>query len=175
MTFSGLLNVLDGVASAEERLLFMTTNHIQRLDPALVRPGRVDMVELIDNCTGHQAEKMFEKFFPDQDRLEAAKRFGYEVSELQVPVSMAALQGYFLQHKDDMTGALTHINDFRKELTERSDRTRLEPNLSDAISDEERRNAAVRHAKRGALTADQVDNMVFNPQSGWENNISKSS
>ena len=31
VTFSGLLNALDGVASAEGRLLFMTTNHVHRL------------------------------------------------------------------------------------------------------------------------------------------------
>ena len=30
---------LDGVAAGEERMLFMTTNHIERLDPALIRPG----------------------------------------------------------------------------------------------------------------------------------------
>ena len=41
MTLSGLLNALDGVTSGESaRLLFMTTNHADRLDPALVRPGR---------------------------------------------------------------------------------------------------------------------------------------
>jgi chaperone BCS1 len=43
ITFSGLLNAIDGVASQEGHLLFMTTNHIERLDPALIRPGRVDM------------------------------------------------------------------------------------------------------------------------------------
>ena len=37
VTFSGLLNTLDGVASSEERLIFMTTNHLERLDPALIR------------------------------------------------------------------------------------------------------------------------------------------
>lgn len=47
VTFSGLLNCLDGVASAEARILFMTTNYLERLDPALVRPGRVDMKEYI--------------------------------------------------------------------------------------------------------------------------------
>ncbi len=36
VTFSGLLNMLDGVASTEERIVFMTTNHVERLDPALV-------------------------------------------------------------------------------------------------------------------------------------------
>lgn len=47
VSLSTLLNVLDGLASSEGRLLIMTTNHIERLDPALIRPGRVDMkVEL---------------------------------------------------------------------------------------------------------------------------------
>lgn len=43
ISLSALLNIIDGVASAEGRLLVMTTNHIERLDKALRRPGRVDM------------------------------------------------------------------------------------------------------------------------------------
>lgn len=31
LTFSGLLNALDGVASTEGRIIFMTTNHIEKL------------------------------------------------------------------------------------------------------------------------------------------------
>ncbi|KAK0624757.1 putative mitochondrial chaperone bcs1 [Bombardia bombarda] len=42
VSLSVLLNALDGVASQEGRVLIMTTNHIERLDPALIRPGRVD-------------------------------------------------------------------------------------------------------------------------------------
>lgn len=42
VTFSGLLNALDGAAAQEGRLLFMTTNHIEKLDSALIRPGRCD-------------------------------------------------------------------------------------------------------------------------------------
>ena len=40
---AGLLNAIDGVAAQEGRMLFMTTNFIERLDAALIRPGRVDM------------------------------------------------------------------------------------------------------------------------------------
>ncbi|CAI0648820.1 unnamed protein product [Colletotrichum noveboracense] len=43
LSLSGLLNVLDGVASQEGRVLIMTTNHIEHLDNALIRPGRVDV------------------------------------------------------------------------------------------------------------------------------------
>ncbi|KAK2734870.1 hypothetical protein FQN57_001433 [Myotisia sp. PD_48] len=43
ITLSTLLNTIDGVASSEGRILIMTTNHEEDLDPALLRPGRVDM------------------------------------------------------------------------------------------------------------------------------------
>merc|ERR1740120_133604 len=43
LTFSGVLNALDGVAGQEGKIVVMTTNHPEKLDPALVRPGRVDM------------------------------------------------------------------------------------------------------------------------------------
>ena len=37
-----VLNAIDGVGSHEGQILIMTTNHITRLDEALIRPGRVD-------------------------------------------------------------------------------------------------------------------------------------
>ncbi|KAH8805657.1 BCS1 N terminal-domain-containing protein [Xylogone sp. PMI_703] len=43
ISLSALLNCLDGVAAAEGRVLVMTTNHVEKLDKALIRPGRVDM------------------------------------------------------------------------------------------------------------------------------------
>ncbi|OLN85088.1 putative mitochondrial chaperone BCS1-B 2 [Colletotrichum chlorophyti] len=44
LSLSGLLNILDGVASQEGRVLIMTTNHVEKLDKALIRPGRVDLI-----------------------------------------------------------------------------------------------------------------------------------
>ncbi|KAJ5729609.1 uncharacterized protein N7483_004117 [Penicillium malachiteum] len=43
ISLSGLLNVIDGVAASEGRILVMTSNHPEKLDAALLRPGRVDM------------------------------------------------------------------------------------------------------------------------------------
>ncbi len=42
LTFSGFLNAIDGVRSQEGRIIIMTTNYKEKLDPALLRPGRVD-------------------------------------------------------------------------------------------------------------------------------------
>jgi chaperone BCS1 len=45
VTLSGLLNFVDGLwsTSGEERIIIFTTNYKERLDPALLRPGRMDM------------------------------------------------------------------------------------------------------------------------------------
>ncbi|KAG6899496.1 hypothetical protein C0993_009718 [Termitomyces sp. T159_Od127] len=71
LSLSGLLNALDGVAAAEGRLLFATTNHLDRLDPALSRPGRMDVWIEFKNASKWQAEALFRNFFPStEDELE---------------------------------------------------------------------------------------------------------
>ena len=50
--------------TAFARLLFATTNHIERLDPALSRPGRMDVWVNFTNATKWQAEGIFKCFFP---------------------------------------------------------------------------------------------------------------
>ena len=51
-------------ASGDGRLLFATTNHIERLDPALSRPGRMDVWVNFKHATKWQAEGIFKCFFP---------------------------------------------------------------------------------------------------------------
>lgn len=67
VTFSGLLNALDGVASQQGRITIMTTNHIEKLDPALIRPGRCDVVQEIPHASPLQIRRMFRRFFPEAD------------------------------------------------------------------------------------------------------------
>ncbi|KAF7792973.1 hypothetical protein EIP86_004078 [Pleurotus ostreatoroseus] len=113
VTFSGFLNALDGVASGEERIIFMTTNHLERLDPALIRPGRVDLPVLIDDATPAQAKKLFTRFYghiegesqawEDLDEHELSdlgERIEKQVSKAMSEgkrISMAALQGLFIR------------------------------------------------------------------------------
>ena len=85
LTLSGLLNALDGVAAAEGRILFAyvlplagyptvliyhwlsTTNHLEQLDPALCRPGRMDVWIEFKNASKFQAGHLFRNFFPSAD------------------------------------------------------------------------------------------------------------
>ncbi|KAF8163917.1 P-loop containing nucleoside triphosphate hydrolase protein [Mycena galopus ATCC 62051] len=65
VTLSGLLNVIDGVGSDDGKLFIATTNYIDRLDPALLRPGRIDLKVPYGLATAHQARALFLRFFPE--------------------------------------------------------------------------------------------------------------
>jgi chaperone BCS1 len=58
VSFSGLLNAIDGVASQEGRMFFMTTNYPDRLDAALVRPGRCDVKVELNYASQHQVREV---------------------------------------------------------------------------------------------------------------------
>ncbi|KAJ2476636.1 Complex III assembly protein translocase and chaperone, partial [Coemansia sp. RSA 2052] len=105
VTFSGLLNALDGVASSDERIIFMTTNHIERLDPALIRPGRVDTKVFFGNATPHQIRKMFTRFY-GSEHANLAQKFACALEGHAV--STAQLQGHFVVHKRDAQTAVDH-------------------------------------------------------------------
>jgi chaperone BCS1 len=64
LSLSGLLNSLDSIQASEGRILFATTNHLERLDPALSRPGRMDVWVEFKNASKYQAEGLFRNFFP---------------------------------------------------------------------------------------------------------------
>ncbi|TNN68539.1 Mitochondrial chaperone BCS1 [Liparis tanakae] len=108
LTFSGLLNALDGVASSEARIVFMTTNFIDRLDPALIRPGRVDLKQYIGNCTRQQLAQMFRRFYPDEPASDG-ERFAERALAAHSEVSAALVQGHFLLHKRDPAGAVDNV------------------------------------------------------------------
>lgn len=63
VTLSGLLNALDGVGAQEGRILITTTNKYRVLDPALVRPGRLDVHLEFKNASKYQAKELFSRFY----------------------------------------------------------------------------------------------------------------
>jgi hypothetical protein len=72
VTFSGLLNALDGVGAAENAIVIMTTNHPEKLDPALIRPGRVDRRFVFSDPDNARIAAHYLKFFPKETRLSEA-------------------------------------------------------------------------------------------------------
>ena len=69
ITLSAMLNAIDGMESNEGRLLFLTTNALQDLDAALIRPGRVDLFIEYKKARPSHAEELFNIFYSPSTRL----------------------------------------------------------------------------------------------------------
>jgi chaperone BCS1 len=102
ITFNALLNALDGVTAADGRIVVMTTNHYDRLDPALTRPGRADVHALFANASRDQAAEIFKRFFPASPHLADYFAAGAAGS------SMAALQEHLMRHRDNADEAASY-------------------------------------------------------------------
>jgi chaperone BCS1 len=113
VTLSGLLNALDGPLTSEGRILFVTTNHPERLDPALRGEGRLDVHVKLTYADRDQIIRLFLRFFPD--RTEEAELFAEIVPA--GALSPAAIQEHLLARSDDPERALSEAPQLaRKEV-----------------------------------------------------------
>ena len=91
-------------AHYENGLLLTSTFFTCRLDPALIRPGRVDFIKEIGHCTNWQLQRMFSRFYPEADAAQLSE-FATEIEKISHPVSPAMIQGHFMYHKVWPNGA----------------------------------------------------------------------
>lgn len=110
VTFSGLLNALDGFLSTSGQVIFMTTNYPDKLDEALFRAGRIDRHIKIENASRDQARRMFSRFFPDAPEF-YSDTFANEFSERKL--SVAKIQEHLLQYDGNPKGAVSNAYDLR--------------------------------------------------------------
>ncbi|MCR1785340.1 AAA family ATPase [Nocardioides carbamazepini] len=96
ISMSSLLNALDGVATPHGLVTVMTTNHFDKLDPALTRPGRMDVVEQLDPLTGATFAALFEHYY--------GQPLPFEVETDGLTAAVVA--EVFKQHLDDPAAAL---------------------------------------------------------------------
>lgn len=99
LTFSGLLNGLDGIARRHGLLTFMTTNYPERLDSALVRPGRVDYRVKFTDISDNQIKSMIKELVPDQ--MSCYKKFLQLIRPYRNSLTPAALQQFLFIHKNE--------------------------------------------------------------------------
>jgi hypothetical protein len=102
ITFSGLLNAIDGVASQEGRMVLMTSNHLDLLDPALIRPGRIDIQIMVSCASAEQLEAMFLRFFPGYS--DEARRFATSLPS--GVLSLAQVQEHLVKYRLSVNDAV---------------------------------------------------------------------
>lgn len=100
VTMAGLLNALDGVATPHGLIVFMTTNDMSVIDPALLRPGRIDLTEFLDLPTEDQVRRLWANFYdrpiPEQETISFK---GSSADVIQICI----------QHSDDPEAALQSL------------------------------------------------------------------
>lgn len=86
VTLGGLFAAMDGPAAGEGRILFLCSNHPEKLDAALLRKGRIDIQIHLGPATLEQARRLFQRWHPEDGH--GAERFarageGEPMAELQ--------------------------------------------------------------------------------------------
>ncbi|CAD7700065.1 unnamed protein product [Ostreobium quekettii] len=89
LNLAGVLNVLDGVVDCPNRIVVMTTNHPEKLDPALIRPGRVNKQLYFGYLRLEEALQMAEHYF---GKLAEADKRSFTSVFPNLMISPAALE-----------------------------------------------------------------------------------
>jgi chaperone BCS1 len=96
VSLSGLLNVLDGFCAPENVIYVMTTNDADAIDPALLRPGRIDYKLFLGPACESQKVALYRRFFPD-----ASERDAREFAQAHWVDTMAEFQGLLLALEEE--------------------------------------------------------------------------
>jgi hypothetical protein len=75
LSLSFLLNVIDGTMAPDDVIFMMTTNYKNRLDPALIRPGRIDLSINVAHCTRYQLSRIYKDLYDNNIPEEILDRF----------------------------------------------------------------------------------------------------
>jgi chaperone BCS1 len=148
VTMSGLLNAIDGAASKDGCVLFASTNHLERLDPALRRPGRLDVQIELGYADRGQRRRLFERFFPRSTR-------GDEFAERSrdAPLTIAELQEYLLERRHDDVSAVREVRDWSRTRNQHHGATRSPAHDEPGCGVSERREPALSHRLSVTVTS----------------------
>jgi hypothetical protein len=131
-TFSNLINILDGVLFKHGLIVFITTNHPEKLDPALLRQGRTDLIVELNYPSKTEIEKLFrdmlgvKHYSTTQATTDAFKAFYAAIKDKQLP--MSAIVNFLFRHRDAHMEHLKELLDgdtFIKRVTGQETSTKL--------------------------------------------------
>lgn len=99
ISFSSMLNCLDGAFSKHGLIVIMTTNHIEKLDPALIRDGRIDVKINMKN----PSKKLI------NDYLNLFYKENIEIKEELGDFSMAYVQNVCIKNQGSIKDAISNL------------------------------------------------------------------
>ena len=116
VTFSGLLNAIDGVIKPSDgSIIIFTTNYKDKLDEALKRPGRIDKIVRFNYASKEQINKMFNNYFPDE-KVNFVK-FYNKIKNIK-KMTICYLQQYFLKYIHNTDNMYDNVQELHKIIEE---------------------------------------------------------
>lgn len=94
LSLSSVLNTLDGIVRLDDAIVVMTTNHLESIDPAVLRKGRVDHIYEVKCFTDAEVRAYAQLMYPGQPLPEHPF----------ADIAGCDIQALFLEHKDDFEG-----------------------------------------------------------------------
>jgi hypothetical protein len=107
IVLSDILNIIDGVLETPGRILILTSNFPEKLDTALLRPGRIDLIVNFKECNATQLQDMFEHFYNT--------KFTFDYSLIENVHTPAYVQEIFLRYMRDPYKAFSFLYEQRGE------------------------------------------------------------
>ncbi|KAL0349539.1 UNVERIFIED_CONTAM: AAA-ATPase [Sesamum radiatum] len=137
LTLSGLLNFIDGLWSTcgDERIIIFTTNHKEKLDPALLRPGRMDMHIHMGHCTPEAFDVLALNYLGINDHHRLFPEIKWLIREIEItPAEIAE----HLMRSEDVDLALEGVVDLlkQKEKKKKKIETSDDQKMSDVVEKE---------------------------------------
>lgn len=108
ITLDDILNLWDGLKETPGRILGISSNHYDKLDPALIRPGRIDITIHLDNVTHPIIQEMFTHYYGfkmDECKLKKIKSGFY---------SPAEIINYYVMYKNEPDNFIKRLQTNRK-------------------------------------------------------------
>ena len=91
LTLSCLLNILDGILETPGRIIIMTSNYPGKLDKALIRPGRVDLICEFTRCTNNTIIEFLENFYETKVKPEDIKKINEMTEYVWTPAELTKI------------------------------------------------------------------------------------
>jgi chaperone BCS1 len=101
ITLDDILNLWDGIRETPGRILIISSNHYDKLDPALIRPGRIDITHELSNASHNTISEIYSHLFGkkiNQKQLAKVKEYFYSPAELiNIYISTNKLESAFIE------------------------------------------------------------------------------
>jgi SpoVK/Ycf46/Vps4 family AAA+-type ATPase len=85
ITLDDILSLWDGILETPGRIIIISSNHYDKLDSALIRPGRIDITHKFDNASYNTISEMYFHLFGnniDANKLTQIKEYFYSPAEI---------------------------------------------------------------------------------------------